>query len=713
MAPTLRTVFLLLVLGLWAVAAAGQPAPVADSLRGVLARTTADTARVRLLLGIATAYAAANPVQAQRYAQQALNVAQRARLADLLPAVYNALGRTLHAQRRLPEAQRHFEQARDLGQRRNLPTPLAQSYRLLGMLEAEQNRPAGALRFFEQALAVQRRVGDDLGTLRDYNNVGFCHQQQGQYAPALQAYLAGLKLGEQHSNEARYTGQYINLLCNISALYGTQGDAPTAIRYLQRGRAVLRRFPDPAAELGVLSILGGCYFNTGRDTLALRYLGRVLQLARQLGAAAPSRPLASALFYQGGIANRRQDYAAALGYLGRSAALAEQTGHNDLRVFVLNLMADSYSHQRRFAQADAVARQALTIARQAGYAQQIANSYQTLANTSAAAGRYALAYGYQKQFQEHNDSLFNQAKSKELADLATRYQVRQKETQISLLQRNTALQRRARNLLVGGLAVLLLMGGATYRRYRLERRARRLLQAQELELAARHQALVHTEQRLHQSLDEKEVLLKEVHHRVKNNLQVIASRLALQALDQRAQPAVVAALRDGQNWVKSIALIHEMLYQSDDLASVAFQPFLDQLVAQLGRAFAGGGAGTVAYTVSAPGVQLGTGTAVPLGLVINELLSNAHKHAFAGGRSGHVSIRLAAEAGGRYCLRVRDDGAGLPPGFSLDTTASLGLRLVRSLARQLEGSIAATPLATGTEFCLTFREIDELLPNAA
>ena len=692
--------------------AGAQPTPTPDSLLGALRRATADTTRVQLLLDVTAAYTPADPVRAQAYAERALALAQRAPLPQLLPAAYIALGRTLHGQRKMPEAQRCFVQARDLALRLQLLKPLAQSYRRLGVLGIEQNRPADALKQFKQALTVQLRLSDTQETLRAYSNVGFCYQQQGQYALALQAYLAGMKLGEKY-NDAPLASQYVNLLGNLSSLYGTQSDPETAIRYLQRAQVVLSRFPDPAAELSILSILGGCYYNTSRDTLALSSLNKVLRLARQLGGAAPSRAVASTLFYLGGIAVRRHEYPLALRYLNRAATQTEQTGHNDLRVFVLNMMANAYSQQGHFEQAFAVARQALGIAQQAGYAQQIVDSYTTLAQTSAAAGHHAAAYGYQKKFQELNDSLFNEAKSKELANLATQYQMKQKETQISLLQRNTALQRRARNVLVGALVAVALMGGGTYRRYRLERRARRLLQAKELELAARNQALMDAEQCLHRSLDEKEVLLKEVHHRVKNNLQVIASRLALQALEQRANPAVTAALRDGQNWVKSISLIHEMLYQSDDLTSVEFQPFLEQLVAQLGRAFAGGGAGAVSCAVHAPGVRLGTSTAVPLGLVINELLSNAYKHAFAGGRNGHVDIYLAAEADG-FCLRVCDDGAGLPAGFSLDTTVSLGLRLVRSLARQLEGRIgAAGRPAAGTEFCLTFRNIDEPGPMAA
>ncbi|WP_345236611.1 sensor histidine kinase, partial [Hymenobacter saemangeumensis] len=246
-------------------------------------------------------------------------------------------------------------------------------------------------------------------------------------------------------------------------------------------------------------------------------------------------------------------------------------------------------------------------------------------------------------------------------------------------------QRQYRNLLAGALLVVGLLGAASYRRYRLQRRtSRQLRQAQQQE-HARNAELEQVQQQLRQSLGEKEVLLKEVHHRVKNNLQIVSSLLALQAQAQARLPVVAAALREGQNWVKSIALAHELLYQADDLARVDFALFAEQLAAHLRRAFA---APAVQVRVAAAGIRLDTDTAVPLGLVLNELLSNAFKYACAQGRAGQLEVAMHYdEASHSYRLRVGDDGPGLPAGFTLAQASSLGLRLVQSLARQLGGQL--------------------------
>lgn len=705
MPPYFRLPFLLLLLSLRASPAPAQRLAPADSLRAVLARTTTDTAQVRLLLKIGRAELAGHPDQALAYARQALALARQRRLGSPQAKALLGVGRALHALSRLPEALHYFEQARALSQRLDLPAELGQSYQMIGVVYAEQGRTGASEEAFRQALAVLRPTSDHLGTLRAYNNLGFAYQQQGKYADALHVYLQGLTLAKRHADNPSLATLHVSLLANISGLYGTLDDDKPTLDNLLAARRVLRRFPNDGDEFSILVNLGAYYYNHHAAAPALRYLTEAQLVQRRLGNQASPRLSASLYFYLAGVANQQERLAQAQQHLRRASADALRSGQGDVSIMVLLTSADVLRKQGRYGPARTAAQTGLTEARRANYTQLTLLAYQALAQVSAAAADWPAAYRYQTRFQGLNDSLFTQTKAQQLATLATRYQSQQQEAQISLLQRNTALQQRSRNLLVGGLVVVALMGGASYRRYRRERRFRRQLQAQELELAARNQALTRTEQRLSQSLDEKEVLLKEVHHRVKNNLQVIASRLALQALEQRANPAVTAALRESQNWVKTISLIHEMLYRSDDLASVEFQPFLEQLVAQLGRALAGGGAGEVACTVAAPGVRLGTSTAVPLGLIINELLSNTYKHAFAGGRPGHVAIELGPEAGG-YCLRVRDDGTGLPPGFSLDSTASLGLRLVRSLARQLEGHVTATSLPTGTEFCLVFREID-------
>jgi two-component sensor histidine kinase len=196
--------------------------------------------------------------------------------------------------------------------------------------------------------------------------------------------------------------------------------------------------------------------------------------------------------------------------------------------------------------------------------------------------------------------------------------------------------------------------------------------------------LLRSEQAIRASLREKETLLKEVHHRVKNNLQVIASLLRLQARYLRDEQAR-AIFEESQNRVHSISLVHEMLYRAGDLARVDFGNYLRTLTSHLADGWSGGR--NIALTVEASGVQLNVDTAIPCGLIVNELVTNAVKHAFPGGASGSVWVRATVESDGWLTLAVQDNGIGLPENLDLRRSSSLGLELVSTLSRQLRAKV--------------------------
>ncbi len=191
-------------------------------------------------------------------------------------------------------------------------------------------------------------------------------------------------------------------------------------------------------------------------------------------------------------------------------------------------------------------------------------------------------------------------------------------------------------------------------------------------------------EQLQASLSEKEVLLKEIHHRVKNNLQIISSLLFLQSRKSKDE-TVRQSLAESQNRVRSMALVHEQLYQSDDLARIDFARYTLRLVDNLGSAFGAEQRG-IRYTVTADGVYFGIDTAIPCGLILNELISNAFKYAFPNG-GGNIAITIKPIDSERMRLQVKDTGIGFPPDMNIERVDSLGIRLVTSLTRQLNGSI--------------------------
>ncbi|HAG81320.1 MAG TPA: hypothetical protein DCL61_09125, partial [Cyanobacteria bacterium UBA12227] len=216
-----------------------------------------------------------------------------------------------------------------------------------------------------------------------------------------------------------------------------------------------------------------------------------------------------------------------------------------------------------------------------------------------------------------------------------------------------------------------------------------------LDITERKQA----EMQIQASLREKEVLLQEIHHRVKNNLQVISSLLDLQSqyIEERS---TLDLFRESQNRVKSMALVHEKLYQSQDFASINFIEYIENLTSYLFQVYAVV-AGTIALELNIDKVNLTIDTAIPCGLIISELVSNALKYAFPSGRQGTIQVALRAESGDYYTIVVKDNGIGLPTNLNLKTSKSLGLQLVNVLTEQLEGTLELD-CSSGTEFTIRF-----------
>lgn len=205
------------------------------------------------------------------------------------------------------------------------------------------------------------------------------------------------------------------------------------------------------------------------------------------------------------------------------------------------------------------------------------------------------------------------------------------------------------------------------------------------------------EEQLKSSLHEKDILIKEVHHRVKNNLQIIVSLLYLQAR-KTDDHVSEAALIDSQTRIKSMALIHEKLYQSDSLSSIDFQGYLQNLIANLMITY-GIDPKRVRIDLSIQPLPLTINTAIPLGLIMNELISNSLKYAFPDGQTGKLSIRGDVN-GDTMVVNVRDNGKGIPESLDWKHAESLGLHLVQMLTRQLKGTIELSG-QEGAEFTLT------------
>ena len=204
------------------------------------------------------------------------------------------------------------------------------------------------------------------------------------------------------------------------------------------------------------------------------------------------------------------------------------------------------------------------------------------------------------------------------------------------------------------------------------------------------------------SLKEKEVLLREIHHRVKNNLQIISSMLNLQT-NYITDKKSLAIFEESRNRVRSMALIHEKLYQNESLSSLNIKDYIIELVNNLMRSYRTDS--RVSSVINISDIYINTDTAIPLGLIINEIVSNSLKYAFPRGRSGKISLILKSFNNEKFQMIIEDDGVGLPDEFDLKKTNTLGLQLVSSLVTQLDGEIKVMN-ANGTRIEINFRGVN-------
>ncbi len=220
--------------------------------------------------------------------------------------------------------------------------------------------------------------------------------------------------------------------------------------------------------------------------------------------------------------------------------------------------------------------------------------------------------------------------------------------------------------------------------------------------------LAKSAEQVRNSLGEKEILLKEVHHRVKNNLQVISGLLNLQSL-HITDPKGREAYKESQNRVISMALIHEELYQARDLARVDFGAYIENLVANLLGSYSIV-KDRVTLDMDISHTDMVVDTAIPCGLIVNELISNCLKHAFPDGKTGRIKVAFRELDGKEYELVVSDDGVGLPAEIDIAKSTSLGMKLVYLIVEQLQGKLEVTREG-GTSFRILFREYLEASPE--
>jgi two-component sensor histidine kinase len=309
----------------------------------------------------------------------------------------------------------------------------------------------------------------------------------------------------------------------------------------------------------------------------------------------------------------------------------------------------------------------------------------------SASGKFIQAINHFEIHKNINDSLYNATKSKQVADLQIKYETAKKEQSIKLLQSQGKSQKAElqklnleRNITFVGVGMLFIIAGLAYNGYRQKQRSNLELQTKQNEINQQNQSLQLLLNDKDELLNEKDWLLKEVHHRVKNNLQIVMSLLNTQSAYLKSN-AAITAIRESQNRVQAISLIHQKLYSTSNVSSINMAVYIADLVSYL-RSCYNTGDHDIRFELQVEPIRLDVAQAVPAGLILNEAINNAIKYAFPGGRGGKVKIVLNYTSGNLLRLSIIDNGLGLPENFDPKKSASLGMEMMKALSKQLGGN---------------------------
>jgi two-component sensor histidine kinase len=302
-------------------------------------------------------------------------------------------------------------------------------------------------------------------------------------------------------------------------------------------------------------------------------------------------------------------------------------------------------------------------------------AYHLLISIDSALGDNASAASHYKKYTQLLDSNFRVTKIRQAEELKVMYETQEKENQITLLNEQATLEKAnlkqaklLKDLTLAGIAAVVIIAGLLFRQNRLKQRSNKVI--------------THKNEQLEQLLTDKEWLLKEIHHRVKNNLQIVMSLLNSQAVYIN-NDAAFTAIQDSKRRVYAMSLIHQKLYQSENIATISMAGYINELVSHVQESL--GTRNRIAFAQDIGSLDLDVTQAVPLGLIINECLVNAIKYAFPNERKGKVSISLQHDGADHLLLNISDNGIGLKGDIDQMEHNSLGLELVQGLAKQLKG----------------------------
>jgi two-component sensor histidine kinase len=508
------------------------------------------------------------------------------------------------------------------------------------------------------------------------------YQKKGNYTTALKHVLDGLKAWEtKHNAEIEYF-----LFSSTAQIYFRLQNYEKTIEYINK------------AQQSALTRQPAYYYNNFHYTIiSLVKLGNVNKALSLLDSITKKIPP---------VYPKAQNHIAfcygycyhALGNIKRAEHQYSLVKPEKEEYYVYNefynTIAQFYYTQKKYATAKDYLEKTLAIPQSKKAIADLTQSYFLLGKVDSCMGHYGSAYNHLRNYIILKDSMFSERKSKQIQELLVQYETEKKDQNIKLLTQQSELKQSqldqatlSRNVTLGGVAALLIILGLMYNQYKVNQRSTYAINYKNVELQ--------------KMVEEKEWLLKEIHHRVKNNLQTIVSLLESQSSFLKDE--ALTAIQGSQNRVYAMSLLHQKLYQNNNVATISMANFLPELVSHLENSF--DVRHRIHFRLSIEPILLDISNAVPIGLILNEAITNSIKYAFYQfGHNHNNEIRIVMEKNGANFIQltIADNGIGISQ--PIDKTKSLGMKLMEGLTEDLNGHFQISS-SNGTTICITFQPI--------
>jgi two-component sensor histidine kinase/tetratricopeptide (TPR) repeat protein len=644
------------------------------------------------------------------YAFEALDFAQQQHYTKGQAQAYHLIGHYYRSIKDLEKALDSFLNAVELWAELDLKKELANDQSNVANIYIRTSEFNEALHYYQLALENSITVNDSIQIANTFNNLGSLSCRHGNYPEALDFFYKSSvikdELFKQNPN-SKNAERIVSTINNIGNVHLRLENYTKALESYQKVLQIIEEFPSERQQANALNNIAIVYEQTENYRKALIYFEQALTINQRRN---DRKKIASIMNNLGIVYEKLGDLNLALHYYELGLEIKEEIGDKygisnaNKNVGSIYLIFHKYDFAKDYFE------KSIDIAKEIGARDIVKDNYKFLANMFAEQKKYEKAYKYELMHITLKDSILTESTTLEIAELETKYNLDKNEKEKEILVKDNLIYKL--NMEKANLAkfrsymlatLLTLLAGFLLMRFLQKRKINLMLEHSQKdlelkvkertsELAASNLELENeiierqkVEEKITESLNEKEVLLREIHHRVKNNLQIISSILNLQMSDDLDEHAL-AMFNHTKDRVYTMSLIHEKLYIENNLARIDLRNYLSGLVSYLLGNYQVA-ASNIKTVLNIDEVFCNVHTAVPCGLIINEIVTNSIKYAFPSDREGIIFIEMSRDESGQITLIAGDDGVSFKQNSAEDKTESIGLKLIDLLGKQLQANI--------------------------